>query len=118
MFSFQKLTVWQKSIDLIDELDEIFKLHKMKGDYELKDQLKRAILSISTNIAEGVGREKTGEKKQFLNIAKASVYETVSLMFVLNRKKYCSNETFSKVYKICDEIAAMLYSMIKNKSFI
>ena len=118
MFSFQKLTVWQKSIDLIDEIDEILNYNKMPGEFELRDQLRRAVLSISTNVAEGIGRENTGEKKHFLGYAKGSVFETVSLMFVIRRKNYCSEETYNSIYNLCDEIAAMLYSMIKSKDFI
>ena len=74
MFSFQKLTVWQKSIDLIDEIDEILNYKRMPGEFELRDQLKRAVLSISTNIAEGIGREKTGEKKTFSRLCKGVVF--------------------------------------------
>ena len=99
------------------EIDEILKHKRMKGNYELKNQLKRAVLSVPTNIAEGVGRDKTKEKKQFLNIAKGSVYETVSLLIVMKKKKYLAEEDFVEIYKQCDIIAGMLYVMIRSNKF-
>ena len=112
MFSFEKLEVWKKSMELLMEIHDVLKKIRMKGDFELKDQLKRAALSVPTNIAEGVGREKTKEKKHFLNIAKASVYETVSLLIIMKWKKY-----LSEMYKKCDIIAGMLYALIRSKKF-
>ncbi|MCK4665518.1 four helix bundle protein [Candidatus Dependentiae bacterium] len=90
----------------------------MPGEFELRDQLKRAVLSISTNIAEGIGREKTGEKKHFLGYAKGSVFETVSLIMVMKRKKLCSERSFTKIYSLCEEISKMLFSMISSNTFL
>ena len=118
MFSFQKLQVWQKSLKLYEEINKLIKNQNMKGDYDLKDQIKRSSLSISTNIAEGVGREKTKEKKQFMNIAKGSLYETVSLLIILKNNGYCSERTFNEMFLLCEEISKMLYTIIKSKNFI
>ena len=80
MFPFERLEVWKKSVDfaeeilnLVDEIDRI-------DIYSLGEQLRRAAISISNNIAEGGGRKSKREKVYFYNIAKESVYEVVSLM--------------------------------------
>jgi four helix bundle protein len=77
-FLFEDLQVYKKAIEFTVV---IFDICKVFSDREIKDQLKRAALSIPLNIAEGQGRVHHKEKKNFYNIAKGSLYE---LKFAIN----------------------------------
>lgn len=85
-----------------------------KDQFSLGEQIRRASLSISTNIAEGTGREGEKESRYFFNIAKGSVYEVVSLLYVMHLREYLKEESYKTLYEQCDEIARML-SGIMNK---
>jgi len=69
---FEDLFTWQKSVELAKEIYLISEKEGLKKDYGLKDQLRRAAVSISTNIAEGFERRSRKEYLNFLNIAKGS----------------------------------------------
>ena len=117
MFSFQKLEVWKESIELFQLIKVILNDNKLKKEYGVKDHLKRAVLSISNNIAEGSGRMRTQEKKHFLNIARGSVFEVVNLIFILRQDKLISKDKYLEIYKKCDKISGMLFCMIKSKKY-
>jgi four helix bundle protein len=80
----------------------------------LGEQIRKAALSVSTNIAEGTGREGERESKHFFNIAKGSVYEVVSLLHVMRERNYLTEEKYRIVYLHCDEIARMLSGLINK----
>jgi four helix bundle protein len=86
-----------------------------KDQFSLAEQLRRAALAISTNIAEGSGRKSIKEAGYFYNIAKGSVYEVISLIIITKRRRYCSKEEFNKVYELSDEIARMLSGLMKKE---
>ena len=113
MFNFQNLRVWQKSVNLIAELDSMLNDLPRKEQYSLGEQLRRASLSISCNIAEGSGRKSKREAGYFYNVAKGSVYETVSLMEVIKNKGYINITEHKRIYDTCEEIAKMLSGLMK-----
>ena len=79
---FEDLFTWQKSIELVKEIYLITEKKGLKTNYGLKDQLRRAVVSIPTNIAEGFERRSSKEYLNFLNIAKGSSGEVRSLLYV------------------------------------
>ena len=79
---FEDLFTWQKGIELVKEIYLITEKKELKTDYGLKDQLRRAAVSIPTNIAEGFERRSSKEYLNFLNIAKGSSGEVRSLLYV------------------------------------
>ena len=85
-----------------------------RDQFSLGEQIRRASLSISTNIAEGTGREGERESKQFFNIAKGSVYEVVSLLHILRSRSYITEEEYNGLYAHCDELARMLSGMLNR----
>lgn len=85
-----------------------------RDQFSLGEQIRRAALSISTNIAEGTGREGAKESKHFFNIAKGSVYAVVSLFFVMRSRGYIGEKDYTVVYSECDEIARMLSGILKK----
>lgn len=117
MFKFEKLKVWQKSLVLVDLGMKIVNKIAQKDQFSLGEQLRRALLSIPTNIAEGCGRVFIKESNQFYNIAKGSVYEVVSLIIIAKRRGYCKGSEFNQILILSEEIAKMLSGLMKKKSY-
>ena len=113
MFGFERLDVWHKAVDLILQIDEVVKKLPRSESYSLGDQIKRAVLAISTNIAEGTGRNSKKEASYFFNVARGSTYEVASLAKVITMQGYLNEETLEKLYLKCEEISKMLSGMIK-----
>jgi len=112
---FNELVVWQKSIELYVIL---YRLLANSKDYAFKDQLLRATLSISNNIAEGFGRGGKREFLYFLKIAKGSCYEVESMLYVLNDLSKIDETTFQSIklelVDIYNKISAMINGIKKN----
>jgi len=90
MFRFEKLDVWQKSIELSDKLFGIADRTDMKHCYRFSEQLRAAAMSITNNIAEGSASNSDKDFTQFLNIARRSVFECVNILILYERRKYIS----------------------------
>lgn len=85
-FKFEKLDVWKRSIEFADEIFGLADDLPQTYRFSLTDQLRRASLSIPTNIAEGSGRDGAKERAYFYKIAKGSVYEVVSLLVIVGKE--------------------------------
>jgi four helix bundle protein len=107
MFKFENLDVWKVSLGLYRKIAEASRTLKRRDHQFLIEQIMRATLSISANIAEGTGGEGVRESKQFFNCAKGSVYE-VGIAHVLRQEGVLPVADFSEVYALCDRIAGML----------
>ncbi len=79
---FEDLFIWQKAVELAKEIYIITEKKGLKNDFGLKEQLRRAVVSISTNIAEGFERRSRKEYLNFLNISKGSSGEVRSLLYI------------------------------------
>jgi four helix bundle protein len=108
MHNFRKLKIYQKSLDfsvLIYELTKTFPQGELFG---LTNQIRRAVVSISLNIAEGSGNKSTREFKRYLEIALRSTYEVMSCLEIAFRLGYSNKEDYSKLITESDEIAALI----------
>jgi four helix bundle protein len=114
VFKFERLEVWKKAIELYERISLLSHAIHQRDQYSLGEQIRRASLSVSTNIAEGTGREGEKESRHFFNIAKGSVYEVVSLLYIMRLRGYIAEKEYEVLYGQCDEIAKML-SGILNK---
>lgn len=114
MFKFEKLEVWKKAVDLYERISLLSRSIDQKDQFSVGEQIRRAALSVSTNIAEGTGREGEKESRHFFNIAKGSVYEVVSLLFIMRSSGYVTGESYETLYRQCDEIARMLSGMLNR----
>lgn len=113
-FSFENLEVYQKALNWIEAIENLFADLKGKVSYSLLDQLQRAALSIPLNIAEGNGRWHKGEKRQFLWIARGSVFECVPIIQVLHRKNLIDEKQYIGYYEQLDIMAKMLTNLVKS----
>ena len=86
----------------------------MSRDYPFRDQISRAVVSVMNNIAEGFERNSDKELKQFLYIAKGSVGEVRSMLYLARELKYISEEEFQLFYSLCLEISKLLSGFIKT----
>jgi len=84
-FIFEKLDVYRKAVDFADKICALTQKF-VRGNYYLADQLNRAALSISTNIAEGNGRYHKADRMNFFRIARGSAFECVPILEICNRK--------------------------------
>jgi four helix bundle protein len=107
-FDFEKLDVWQIAFDLSEKVYSLTKAFPASEIYGITNQLRRASLSISLNIAEGKGRYSTKEFKQFLFVARGSLYETVTLLRMCLRLRYITEAQYDIVIKMCETIQSKL----------
>jgi four helix bundle protein len=108
MFGFEKLEVWKKAIKFCEIIFEIVVSLPKLYQFSLGNNLIRASISISNNIAEGTGRKSKKEANNFYNISKKSVYESVNMLIILSRKSLINKDKFNKIYKKAEEISKML----------
>ncbi|WP_029278446.1 four helix bundle protein [Pedobacter borealis] len=113
-FKFEKLKVWQKALDLADEIDKMTKTFPKEEIYVLISQVKRAADSISMNIAEGSTGQSNPEFKRFLGYALRSDIEVVNCLHLAIRRGYIEEEIFQKHYQSCEEILIMISALIKS----
>lgn len=112
-FKFESLDVWKRSIDFADEMFTLAQTLPKEYQFSLGEQLRRASLSVPTNIAEGSGRDNPKEKQYFFRIAKGSVYEVVSLMVIIGKRGCLSHEQYRLHYQEANEIASILSALTK-----
>lgn len=112
MFKFERLNVWQKSVAVFENIAEIVDKMPIRYQSSVGDQIRRSCLSISANIAEATGRAGIKEQKYHFSVAKGSIYETVSLLYIMKNRKYLNKEVFDRLYNEFDEIAMMLHGLI------
>ena len=113
-FKFEKLLVWQKAIELADCVHELSATFPKSELFSLTSQINRASDSVSLNIAEGSTGQTNPEFKRFLNIALRSNIEVVGCIHLAIRRKLISKEQFDKIYKMCEEILAMINGLKNN----
>jgi four helix bundle protein len=112
MFDFQKLEVYQKAKNFCKEITAT--INEKRFDRVTNDQLRRASFSIMLNIAEGSSRFSNRDRKNFLVIARGSVFECVAIMEYLYETKEISQEAFTENSTKLDEISRMLFGLIRN----
>ena len=113
-FKFEKLTVWQKAVDLADFVHMLVKKFPKDELYILTSQIKRAADSVSLNIAEGSTGQTNPEFKRFLGIALRSNIEVVGCIYLGKRRRYINETEFSELYKKCEEILVMI-NLLREK---
>jgi four helix bundle protein len=113
---FEDLPVWQEAVELARSMYEFTALEPFRTHPGLRDQLERAALSISNNIAEGFERGTTNELLAFLYIARGSAGEVRSMMRVLERWKLFSQcrSQISDFIVQCERISKQLYGWIES----
>ena len=107
-FRFEKLDVWHRAVDFADSVYNATSSFPADERYGLTNQMRRAAVSVSSNIAEGSGRASDRDFGRFVEIAYGSLMEVVSQLSIAQRRKFILKETFDTVYQQADEVARML----------
>ncbi|GAB4290264.1 MAG: four helix bundle protein [Marinilabiliales bacterium] len=114
-FSFEELEVWKKSVTFaINVIELIDKLNTKRKHFRLIEQLEAAATSIAMNIAEGKGRYSKKEFIQFLYYARGSLFETITLLIILNQMNWIDNQVFQNLKTDADEIGKMISGLISS----
>ena len=107
------MEIWQKSKFLTKEIYEITSIGPFSKDWALKDQIRRASISITCNIAEGFERGGNKEFIQFLSIAKGSAGEVLTQLHIAFELGYLSKEDFSRLEEQVTKISHMVGGFMK-----
>ena len=111
MKNYKKLIVWQKSIQLTKDIYRLVKLLPKEETYGLSDQMRRAAISVPSNISEGNARDTQGEVVHFLSIAQGSLAELETQLILCSELEYIPMEKLSDSIALCDEISRMRSSL-------
>ena len=112
--SYRDLTVWRKAIEavtLVYRLIESFPKHELYG---LTSQMRRAAVSIPSNIAEGQGRNSSKEFLHFLGNAKGSLVELETQIVIAGNLKYLDNSNTEEMTTRLDEVSRLLNGLMKK----
>jgi len=112
--SHKDLIVWQKSMDLVEEVYRLTKFLPTDELYGLANQMKRAAVSIPSNIAEGNARHTHKEYIRFLSIARGSKSELETQIEICKRLGHLSCEQIQLAVDLCEEVGKILNTMIKK----
>ena len=112
--NFKDLVAWQKAMDLVEMVYRLTSAFPADERFGLTSQLRRAAVSIPSNIAEGQGRNSTGDFVRFLSIAYGSLREVETQMLIALRLKFADPTQFKPVQELCDEIGRILNGLMNS----
>jgi len=110
-FAFEKLKVWQNSREMVIIVYKITNTFPDEERYCLVNQIRRAIISVSSNIAEGSSRTSFKDQAHFTSLAYGSLMEVLNQLYIANDLKYISNDTVLELKKKISEISNQLNAL-------
>ncbi len=111
---FEDIQAWQKSRTLVKAIYDVTgKKVKLNKDYGLKEQIRRASVSVMSNIAEGFARRRDKEFGRFLSIALGSAAEVQSQLYVALDQGYITKKEFEELYELASEAARLINGFIQ-----
>ncbi len=114
-FPFEKLRVWQISHEFVKEIYSITKLFPREEKYSLTDQLRRASISIASNLAEGSARSSLKDQAHFTNMAYGSLMEVLNQLYIAFDLQFISEDVFLILKEKVCEISISLNSLKKSQ---
>ena len=114
MQKFEELVVWKKVRKLTENIYNVTKDKQFSQDRELVSQIRRASVSVMSNIAEGKERGGGREFAQFLQIAKGSAGEIRSQLYVAKDQNYIAQKIFEELIELSTEVSRLLSGLIKK----
>ncbi|MGN8071996.1 four helix bundle protein [Mucilaginibacter sp. SG564] len=110
-FRFEDLQVWQKAMDLDEQINQLTKTFPKEEIYILISQIKRAADSVVLNIAEGSTGQSKAVFKVFLGYSLRSAIEVVSCLFIARRRAYLKEEDFNVLYNEYEVLVKMITAL-------
>jgi len=111
---FEDLIVWQKAHELAVGIYGLTSREPFCRDFGLRDQNQRAAVSVMSNIAEGFERYSRPEFRQFLSVARGSVAEVRSQLYLAQSLQYVDEEDFDRIYSLCKDISNLTGALKKS----
>jgi len=105
---FEDIEAWKRARELARDIYETSSGSRFAKDFALRDQFRRAAISVMANIAEGFGRGSSREFLQFLAVAKGSAEEVVSHLYVALDRAYITEETFERLAAQAREVGRVV----------
>jgi len=114
MFNFEKLEVWQEAINFADAVYTLTRIFPENERFGLTNQMRRAAVSISSNLAEGSSRASRPDFARFVEIATGSLFEVVSQATISKRQGFMSEADYIRLYSACEKQSKMLSGLRKS----
>lgn len=111
---FEDIKAWQEARKIVVELYKITSNERFSKDFGLRDQVRRAGVSVMANIAEGFGRKTNKDFAHFLVQSHGSVAEVQSHLFVALDLKYLDQESFNRLYEMLDHNSRMIMALCRH----
>ena len=112
--SYQDLLAWQKAMDLVAEVYKLTRNFPKEELYGLTSQLRRAAVSVPSNIAEGQGRRGAGEFKHFLRLSLGSLMELETQVMIAERLHYLESEQAKTILRYSAELGRVMNGLISS----
>jgi four helix bundle protein len=112
--SHKDLLVWQRSIDLVEIIYKVCQRLPNSEKWGLISQMQRAAVSVPSNIAEGYGRQATGEYRHHLSIARGSLMELETQLILTQRLSFIDLEDVNKILNEINQLSSMLASLVSR----
>ena len=112
--SYRELLAWQEAMDFAAEVYRVTRRFPKEELYGVTSQLRRAAVSIPSNIAEGQGRQTTGEFRQFLGHARGSLLETETQILLSDRLEYLDHQTTGRLLQQSAEVGRIVNGLLSS----
>jgi four helix bundle protein len=112
--SYRDLETWQKAIELVEEVYKETRSFPKEEIYGLVSQMRRAAVSVASNIAEGQGRDSTNEFLRHLSIAYGSLCELQTQMLIGNKLGYLNQQTYERLEGISVSVARLINALANS----
>lgn len=114
MFNFEKLDAWHHALDLADSVYSLTRSFPGDERFGLTNQMRRAAVSVSPNLAEGSSRSSRPDYARFVEISTGSLFEVVSQSFIARRQHFLAEEDFGRLYALAERQGRMLSGLRKS----
>ncbi len=114
MFNFEKLDVWQEALVLADLIYKLSSTFPAEERFGLTNQMRRAAVSISSNIAEGSSRGSGTDFGRFVEIAAGSLFEVISQARIALRQGFLSESDHERIYRLGEKLSKMLSGLRRS----
>jgi four helix bundle protein len=111
VYSFEKLDVWQRSIDLVKDIYLLTKSFPDDEKFGIISQVRRAAVSVPNNISEGTSRTSPKDQANFIQLAYSSLMEVLNLMIVSKRLQYINEDQYLPIREAIEEISNKLNAL-------
>ncbi|MHB8646515.1 MAG: four helix bundle protein [Thermomicrobiales bacterium] len=111
---YKDLIVWQRAKDLVEDVYRVTESRPTREAYSLTNQVRRSVVSIPANIAEGQGRSSAREFAHHVAIANGSLYETETHMLIAQRLRYLDKQTCDSLISQSAEVARLLNGLMRS----